>query len=104
VKTFESRCCESVVSRSGNFLIRPVRTTASRSLAPGFFWRCDTQLGSIPEIDPNRSFATFQAVFWPWDHPATVPKWSRKRCRRYHSGDAGEVVPDRRNCKAALHE
>jgi len=30
-------------------------------------------LGSIPAIDPSLSFATFQAVFWPFRAPRKVP-------------------------------
>lgn len=35
VKAFESRCGGSVIPTNGNFLIRPVRTAASQSIAPG---------------------------------------------------------------------
>ena len=47
-ESFRSRCGGSLVSSSGNSLIRPVRTAASRSFAPGLSWQCVTNLGSIP--------------------------------------------------------
>src|SRR5437763_17184826 len=44
-ESFESRCSEASFPRSGNYLIRPVRTAASRSLAPGLFEAMHTKLG-----------------------------------------------------------
>jgi hypothetical protein len=55
VKTFESRYSEASFPEA-EIPHSPCphhRLTEPRS---GPLWRCVTQLGSIPEIDPNRSF------------------------------------------------
>ena len=65
VKASRSRCGEVRFRIVRKFLVRSVRAAASRSLAPGLCGGASPIWDQFRELNPSRSFATFQAVFWP---------------------------------------